>query len=482
MEPPARRSVTLCLVPVLIIAFATQGTSSAQQDEGFSWTEPYGRYSLVLDGPWFAAEGVGLFGERNFARRAIPGVPLEAQVDVEVRIAAHPAQGTVAAEMKRVEQNPLLVTYGEVLSKTDATVCGRKARLIEFELKDFSENPTQPEIERTDYVLIRARDSVLRIEFSYDGNEIKRAKPIIQAFLAGVRIPDEPSPAVRLDRGKVGFQVTHAVRVSGKVDPAVPVTDTMGLVSMDEVPDGWKLLLHRGRRNPLEGLAFEQAETGLRVYLCPLPIEGRSDGALLDPLRDMQAEFRPLRSLPCPDPPKTGFKTSGSEAFLGKLGDREGREGGVWRLLLHSGPLTVLVICTWEADRLSDAPPRVHALLRAVQLNSDRVAMLPGGVCQYVWEDHFKLMSRATAKATKAVHTYLWTFTPDGGFNRESYSGVPGKRVAEEGGKCALIDDRFLFLLFDDGTMEILPMEIYGDGECPMVDLDFRGLDDHPKK
>lgn len=451
----------------------------------FTWTDPYGRYALELDGSWVKRSGgFGPFGEREFSQYDLSRVSPDPQyvyVNVGVEVAVHSAGSSVADEVKNLEANPFLI-YGEVLSRKDSVVHGKKARIIEMKDEQWDYSQTRRTIDRTDYVLILAEDYVLSIRFTYLGKDAKQAGPVVQGFLDGVRLPDRPLPPVSMERGRVGFQVAQAVRVLDAIDPELPAGDPLGLVTVDKVPDGWKLLRHRSGGSPLEGLAFEKAKSRLRVYLCPLWVGPEGPDPGLNALRDMRTVFQPLRGLPPLDPPKGKVESSGSETFHGKLGDREGKEGRVWRFLLKSGSLSVLVICAWEGDGAPDPRKPVEALLQGVRLYPDRLARLPGEVHRYAWVDHFTNMTEAQAKLSKLPYSYIWKFGADGGFRRESYAGADPKRVAEEGGKCALVNDRFLYLIFQDGTMEILPLEIWGDDEYPDLALDFRNLHHHDGK
>lgn len=259
----------------------------------------------------------------------------------------------------------------------------------------------------------------------------------------------------------------------------IPVADALGVIEIDrkKLPVAWKALPQMGE-NLLQGLAIGNSDSGIRVYLCPLPVPPKTDDGELDPERDMSTVFTKLGSEPHVEAPEISTIADSGKAYAARLGDRNEAEGYVWRFVLQSSAIRVLVICTWEKAAKVEPGSEVEALLRAVRLRTDEVRTLPGrALGEWVdWVD--PLITPLEAMTSKSVYTYVWNFDGEGGFHREGYAGNPPVRVEQQDGRYLYIGDRYLMLHFGDGTMQIIPADTSGRFSTNRFTLGFRSLYD----
>ena len=461
--PAALLGGLLVLWPIPLEAFQEEGRDASPLR---LWQEPYGRYALQFDDTW-PSEAMTLCNlQRDFRRPRSWQGKSNASADLSLYVRVHELRGSIESEVRHVEDTWLGRKLGP---KDEITVSGRKGWTFR--------GVGASEYQRI-HVIIPAHDYVLHLEFLYDTKDEGSLNAVISGVLRGVQIPKEKPPPVRVRRRRYGFQVGDATRdIDGAVHKA-PASDPASLLTTESLPIGWSAL-KPSTRGLLEGLVLEKAGSGFRVYVCPLPDLAKAEADGLDPMRDMRAVFFPLEARPTPKAPALRWTIQAAEMYLGRLRDKSERQHFVWRFVLQAPRVRALVICTWEVSRKIDPSAEAGEILQALQINDDRVRSLPKGLVGE-WVDWLDLLMTAEmAKKSDQIYSYVWSFHQDGSFRRISYSGNPSRETKREEGQCLYLDDRFLFLLFDDNDMEILPMERPpGRRGARKFTLDFRRLYD----
>ncbi|MCZ6690689.1 MAG: hypothetical protein O7H41_13935 [Planctomycetota bacterium] len=442
------------------------------------WEEPYGRFSVTLGDRWRKRWGGGpappgwIFGNivppEEYSEIRKLRISLFILVRETKRSGIQALKDVIKQDYKTLEGRAV-----DFLEKAPevVTVAGRESRKLMMKKPTPMGDVHESRFEEVHF-LVPGRDYVVVLKFLYDEAEAEYAGPRIEEFLSGVELPTTPPSSIRVARRKAGHQRLSPLGFEKVSAARPPWKDPLGLIQIRDVPEGWALL-RNSNGSLLQGLALEKLDAAVRIYLRPLPMPIGDKAPDAVPKGAVVEAFPVLEDLPERELPDIdGIMENSGGTYRGKL--QEGH-GTVWWFLLLRSNVRVLVVMTWTDPGLSEPGEIIRGIIELVRAGVPDEAW-PAGT-QGKWVDHLMYINPQQARTSNQVYTVVWKFETDGAFRRESYAGNPPRIVQEETGNGWFLENRYLFLVYSDESLEVLPMII--DQSIPTsveVDLDGRTL------
>lgn len=444
--------------------------------EPITWADSFGRFSVDLDQNW----GLPFHGspELSFRRRLEPPGQHRGTKSLRVQLTVVESTQSPAATIRELDKsinlkntrvavrNPPHVGEGSLFIRIRSAPPKEILHLL---------RPVDRLVGITDYVLVPGPGFVLHIGFWYFELYEEKARVARDQFLEGLTVAKTPPASPRVPRQGHRFPGLSLRTEARPTEEGQPKTarDLTGLVRLRTIPEGWRLEgLSDG--HPLEGLALRFGDLDLRVRLLPFPLPRGEWNSRFSTENEVTKAVPLLRHLGKIDLPDVPIVKNPGSAYLVKGGAED--DALLW-LELGDEDVTVLALCRWKWEDGSRPVEALSNLLQQLDLPAKGNPVPEPAVGQ--WNVIFRQITRMPSKDSKEPYSFLWTFESNGTFRRDAYGGAPPRVVETEQGQSRFVDGRYLVLYFENGDLQVLPVEPGRVGHSTTMMLDLRQVNRH---